>query len=366
MPLSKFSLPGRTHQPEIEIQSNLSFGLPRQYRDHPHGSTAGFVKFESKRKNIDLGVFQSSSTSTTNINYFTDIPVKVSTFKSKPSKRALLGGVFENYSLVHKFSYKNGVKSINMDLRSLKRAKKKSSSGEFDFDNLHEVGSQITAKKVGKLTFKGSKNSDEFMLVHSTENPFAPVKSNKIDLSAGDGNDSITLYSVAKKAQINLGDGDDDLTIVGGVRNLKVIGGPGDDNITWTNILDAKRATFDLGEGTDSITLDPRNGTLPDTLIIKLGSGGTERININERDNCHSTIRIVKPGIRTPDNYAIIEMPDAEYKNPLTHVSCPGKMYINGTHTSRLRLGTVHADDFYPTTNSESRWGNSPILFLGI
>ena len=359
MPLSKFSLPGRTHQPEIGIRSNLKFRLPRKYQDHPHSSTAGFENFESKRKNIDLGEFQSSNTS--HVNYYTNIPVKISSFSSKPSKRAFLGGTFENYSLVHEFGYQNGVSSITIDLRDLKKAKIPSSSGEFNFDNLHEVDSQITAKKVRKLTFKGSINSDEFTLVHSSENPFTPVQSNKIFLDAGDGNDSIVLNSSAKKAKINLGDGDDDLTIMGGVKDLKVKGGPGDDNVTWTNILNAKKATFDLGEGTDSITINPLNGTLPDTIIIKLGSGGTERININDTitgDNCYTTIKIVKPGVRTPDNYAIFDIGDREN---IYDDSCPGKVYFNGDTS----VNKVHADDFYPATN-DGRWGNSPILLLGI
>ena len=72
-------------------------------------------------------------------------------------------GTCENYSLVHEISYQNSVSSITIDLKNLKKAKIPSSSGEFNFDNLHEVDSQITAKKVRKLTFKGSINSDEFI-----------------------------------------------------------------------------------------------------------------------------------------------------------------------------------------------------------
>ena len=79
-----------------------------------------------------------------------------------------------------------------------------------------------------------------------------------------------------------------------------------------------KKATFDLGQGKDSIIIGPLNDTLPDTIIIKLGSGGTERININETitgDNCYATIKIVKPGVRTPDNYAILDISNREIAN---------------------------------------------------
>ena len=126
-----------------------------------------------------------------------------------------------------------------------------------------------------------------------------------------------------------------------------------------------KKATFDLGEGTDSITINPLNGTLPDTIIIKLGSGGTERININDTitgDNCYATIKIVKPGVRTPDNYTILDIANREIAN-IYDDYCLGKIYFNGDTSSGAN--TVHADDFYPLTN-DSRYGDSPILLLGI
>jgi len=74
------------------------------------------------------------------------------------------------------------------------------------------------------------------------------------------------------------------------------------------------------------------NGTLPDTIIIKLGSGGTERININDTitgDNYYATIKIVKPGARTPENYAILDIGNREIAN-IYDDYCSGKIYFNG------------------------------------
>ena len=376
MPLSKFLLPGRTHQPEIEIKSNLRFQLPKKFRKNPNLSTHTFTSFPSKRRNIALGKFLSSSGSYTTYN--TDIPVKVNVFKSKPSRRVLLGGQFENYNLIHSFGYENGVDNVDIDLRNLKKARKSSAGDDFNFDNLQQTETQITVKKARKLTFKGSVNSDSFSLRHSVESPFGKVRSNSINISSGTGNDNIGLYTFANRAKINLGEGDDDLIINGGVNHLIVKGGPGDDNITWSNVLGANKATFDLGEGTDSITIDPINGIVPKTLIIKLGNGGTESIIINgvlggSTGICNSKINIFKPGNRRRNNYALVKIMDndttyLDEKNILHYgkdeCSYEDFLYFNGSRFDRFDTfgGLLTSNsNLYPT---EDYLGNSPILAL--
>ena len=381
MPLSKFLLPGRTHQPEIEIKSNLRFQLPKKFRKNPNLSTHTFISFPSKRRNIDLGKFLSSSGAHTTYN--TEIPVKVDVFKSKQSRRVLLGGEFESYNLIHSFSYVNGVDNVDIDLRKLKKARKNPSGDDFNFENLQQTGTQITVKEVRKLAFKGSINSDSFSLRHSVESPFAKVRSNSINISSGAGNDNIELNTFAKRAKIDLGEGDDDLIITGGVNRLIVKGGPGDDNVTWSNILGARKAIFDLGEGTVSITIDPINGIVPKTLIIKLGNGGTERVKIKgvpggSTGICNSSINIIKPGNRRRDNYAYVLISDRNttyvrdpnkendegFVDPYTKGKCPYRNFLSFNGKSfndiPMQVLTYDGEEYPPDWKLE--YTNSPIF----
>ena len=138
------------------------------------------------------------------------------------------------------------------------------------------------------------------------------------------------------------------MIITGGVNRLIVKGGPGDDNVTWSNILGARKAIFDLGEGTDSITIDPINGIVPKTLIIKLGNGGTERGKINgvpggSTGIYKSNINIIKPGNRRRDNYAYVLISDRNttyvrdpnkendegFVDPYTKGKCPYRNFLS-------------------------------------
>jgi len=307
MARSAVTLPGDIYPPDLVIGSNLKFKLPRSVsRESKLFVLSG--KFAKTRFGKYPGTFSTSGFAGRAV-YKTDIPTLLSNFSSKVS--STIGKVsstsdkdktLKSYTLNHIFPHKSGVKALNIDTSRLGTV-----AAQESFSDTHDVHVNLNVKKSNNLKLKGSKNSDDFSVTYDEKNPFKYVPISKINASGDGGDDLFRLSTVSKKATFNLGEGDDFLSLRGAVDKLKVIGGDGDDIVEWRNILKAKTAIFDMGAGSDRIEIRPENGVLPNKIIVRLGEGADEEVKIiaDEEDVLSTKVIIKKFGQkRTAQNSA--------------------------------------------------------------